>query len=880
MVRIHAGQFLCGLGWFFLRRRDRVRPLHLTALRPGTIATGMKRVIVPPPRRCLRHGFGILLCALLTARPACGQEAAPGVALVQASGAADVVIDPADYPVVRLAANLLADDVARVTGQRPAVRENTAQTSQVVLIGTLGHSAHIDALAQAGKLARADALRGGWETTLRQTVDHPWPGVDRALVIAGSDRRGAAYGAMEISEQIGVSPWYWWADVPVKRQATLTLPAASPEVSSPSVKYRGIFINDEDWGLEPWAAKTFDPAFKNIGPKTYAKVFELMLRLRLNYLWPAMHPCSREFASVPANAALADQYAIVMGSSHCEPMLQNNVWWPHDQGPWRYDQNRDRILAYWEQSAKDRGKYEAVWTEGIRGIHDAGMQGPPDVSGRVALLQQTIVDQREIIARDVSKEWGPVAQCFIPYKEVQPLYDAGLEVPPDVTLVWADDNFGYLRRLSNLAERQRPGGAGIYYHLSYLGGPQSYLWLDTTPPALIAEETRKAWDNGARTIWIVNVGDIKPGEVGIDFWARRAWNIDGYGPDAQPRFLRDFAQRTFGAEHADQIAALYGEYYRLGQIRKPEGMTAAWADSLAPEQAATLLKDYGQLLDRERGLAATVPAEGKDAWTELAGYPAQMLAASGLVFLEDRLARTGPDPDAHTAAVNQWREFMESETIAYNEQVAGGKWRHIMASGEAQGKTKNPGWASWAEIHWPWLNAPPKSAVQPAAATVATMAGKSVAASAFSRKQDQPGARWELLAGLGHSGQAMAVEPAIPQNVWNPETQGAVAPRLEYDFDRATTADAEAVISLLPTFRLYPGMKLRIAVALDGEKPQVLEVPGSSGAQDENGSIRRNAVRDNRVDLRVPFPQLAAGRHTLKIAAVDPGAVIDEIALP
>ena len=837
----------------------------------------MTLALSPSPQRRLCRWVGLGLLLLLMARGADSQEPPPGVALVQAAGAADVVIDPADYPVVRLAANLLADDVARVTGQRPAVRENTAQTSQVVLIGTLGHSARLDELARAGKLARLDALRGGWETTLRQTVDHPWPGVERALVIAGSDRRGAAYGAMEISERIGVSPWYWWADVPVKRQGTLTLPAAAPEVSSPSVKYRGIFINDEDWGLQPWAAKTFDPAFKNIGPKTYAKVFELMLRLRLNYLWPAMHPCSREFASVPENAALADQYAIVMGASHCEPMLQNNVWWPHENGPWRYDQNRDRIRAYWEQSAKDRGQYEAVWTEGIRGIHDAGMQGPPDVPGRVALLHQTIVDQREIIARDVSKQWGPVAQCFIPYKEVQPLYDAGLEVPPDVTLVWADDNFGYLRRVSNLAERQRPGGAGIYYHLSYLGHPQSYLWLDTTPPALIWEETRKAWDNDARTLWIVNVGDIKPGEVGIDFWARRAWNIDAYGPDAQPRFLHDFARENFGNEHPDEIAALYGEYYRLGQSRKPEAMSAAWADSLSAAESATLLKAYEQLLDRERSLAAMMPAERKDAWTELAGYPARMLAASGLVFLEDRLARNGPDPAAHAAAVQKWRGFMASETTAYNEQVAGGKWRDIMASGEAQGKSKNSGWADWAQIRWPWLSSPSK----PLPATSAgAPTGKTVPAAGFSRKRDQPTARWTVIPGLGHTEKAVALEPAVPQNAWDPAAKGAEAPSLEYDFNHAATADAEAVISLLPTFRLYPGLKLRIAVTLDDEKASVLEVPGSSGAEDENGPVRRDAVRVNRVDLRVPFPQLAAGPHTLKIQAVDPGAVIDEIVLP
>ena len=793
-------------------------------------------------------------------------------------GATDLVVDPADYPVVRLAANLLADDVARVSGQRPAVRENAAQTARAVLIGTLGHSARIDDLARAGKLARVDTLRGGWETTVLQTVDHPWPGVDQALVIVGSDRRGAAYGAMEISERIGVSPWCWWADVPAPRQSALSVPVAAPEVRSPSVKYRGIFINDEDWGLQPWAAQTFDPQFKNIGPKTYAKVFELMLRLRLNYLWPAMHPCSAAFDSAPENAALADQYAIVMGSSHCEPMLRNNVWWPHENGPWRYDQNRDQIYSYWEQSAKDRGQYEAVWTEGIRGIHDHGMEGPPDVPGRVALLGQTIADERKLIGQHVTEKWGPVAQCFIPYKEVQPLYDAGLEVPPDVTLVWADDNYGYLRRLSNPAERQRPGGAGIYYHLSYYGAPQSYLWLDTTPPALIWEETRKAWDNGARTIWVLNVGDIKPGEVGLDFWARLAWNVDAYGPDAQPRFLRDFAARTFGAARADAVAAFYGEFYGLGQIRKPEVMTTGWAAALPPEQAAALRKAYARLLDDEKALAVGIPPESKDAWTELAGYPARMLAATGLIFLEDRLARNGSDPTIHAAAVKQWRGFMESETVAYNEQVAGGKWRRLMSSGETQGSTERIDWKEWAEIHWPWLDPAPGSP-SPAPAAPAPV-GETLPASAFSRQADGTNARWVVLPGLGYSAGAVTLEPATPPNAWNPETTGKATPRLEYDFDHATGGDAPAVISLLPTFRLYPGMKLRLAVALDDEKARIMEIPGSGGDETETGPVRRDAVRDNRVSLWVPFPQLAPGPHTLKIQAVDPGAVIDEITLP
>ena len=796
-----------------------------------------------------------------------------GISVVAAAGAADLAVDPRDYPVVQVAAKLFADDVCAVTGQRPMICADRPHSREVIVIGTLGHSTCVDQLAAAGKLARLGAVAGHWETTLLQVVENPWPGVERALVVAGSDRRGTAYGVMELSRRIGVSPWSWWADVPIARQPSLTLTCAAPEIQSPAVKYRGIFINDEDWGLEPWAAQTFDPSFKNIGPKTYEMIFELMLRLKLNYLWPAMHPCSTEFASVPENAVLADRYAIVMGASHCEPMLQNNVWWPHDQGPWRYDTNRDHIRGYWATSAKARGNFEAVWTLGLRGIHDAPLEGPPDVPGRLALVQDAIKDQRQLIERSVTHKWGAVAECFVPYKEVLPLYDAGLEVPPDVTLVWADDNYGYIRRLSNPTERQRPGGSGVYYHLSYMGGMQSYLWIDTTPPALLWEELRKAWDNDARTLWIINVGDIKPAEMGISFFAGLAWDPAAMGADAQPRFLRDFAARTFGPARADTIADLCTEFYRLGQVRKPELMTQAWMDNQSAKQVTQLAHDYLALLEREKALRASLPPNSQNAWIELAGYPARMLAASGLVFIEDRLARAGSNAATHAAAVGHWRDYINRETDAYNERVAGGKWRHMMMSGDSQGREP-----AWAEVRWPW-NRSEVVLKNPRPEVAETLAGpaRMVPAAASDRHQDQPGARWTVIAGLGHSGQAVSLEPAVPQNSWAPESSNA--PTLEFDFEN-TYLGTEAVVYLLPTFRLYPGMKLRLAVGVDAAPAAVYEVPGADGAEDENGLVRRDAVRNNRVSVRVTLAQLAPGKHTLKIQAVDPGVVLDEIALP
>jgi len=418
---------------------------------------------------------------------------------------------------------------------------------------------------------------------------------------------------MELSKKIGVSPWYWWTDVPVEHRDTLVIKIGSPQTDAPAVKYRGIFINDEDWGLHPWAAKTFDPEFKNIGPKTYEKVFELMLRLRLNYLWPAMHECSTEFGSVPENYRLAGQYGIVAGSSHCEPMLCNNAKWSErEKGRWNYSLNRDTIHSYWEDGVQARRGEEAVWTIGIRGIHDQGMQRPPnDLPGRMSLLDEVFRDQRELLNRQVTKEWGTVAQSFVPYKEVLPIYDAGLKVPDDVTLVWVDDNFGYIRRLSSPDERSRPGGAGVYWHLSYYGGPHSYLWINTTAPALMWEEFHKAWENDARTIWVINVGDIKPMEIGMDYFSRLAWNPVAAGPDSQPLFLRNFVAENFGEKLAQPIADLLGEFYRLGTIRKPELMSRVWALALPEERAEQLRRDYELLLQRDTKVAATIPSAAR-----------------------------------------------------------------------------------------------------------------------------------------------------------------------------------------------------------------------------------------------------------------------------
>lgn len=778
-----------------------------------------------------------------------------------------VLVDEGDYPLVRLAAGLFADDLERVTGRRPSLPGAPVSARQLVVAGTLGHSGLIAKLVDAGKLRGLEGIQGRWEATSWQVVEKPFPGVDRALVIVGSDRRGTAYGLMKLSEKIGVSPWYWWADVPVARRANLSVRLSSPESDAPAVQYRGIFINDEDWGLHPWAKDTFEPEYGGIGPKTYKRCYELMLRLRLNYLWPAMHECSREFDESPENYKLADQWGIVAGSSHCEPMLCNNVHWDEKaRGPWNYSLNPEAIHRYWENTAKARGPYEAVWTLGIRGIHDRGMARPPEsVPERIKLVGDVFKDQRALLDTHVSKAWGPIAQCFVPYKEVLPLYEAGLQVPDEVTLVWVDDNFGYLRRIGLPAERKRSGGAGVYWHLSYYGGPHSYLWINTTAPALMWEELHKAWENDARRLWVINVGDIKPMEIGMDYFSRFAWSPETFGPDSQPRFLQAFAAGQFGPEHARSVADLLTLFYRLGTIRKPELMNREWACSLPEERAAELRAGYAELLSRDARLSARLPAELRDAYFEMIGFPARVLGAAGQIFLADREDQLRGDT-AGAAEIARLRSFLEREVLRFNNETAGGKWKHLMPGLETA-----PDLTKWnSQVRWPWGEKQPLQlpAHKTPPRTWRAKADRQLAAER---------ARWVTVDGLGSTGSASVLKPAGLESSWSENDSGA--PALEYDFSSPEGAGV-VLVDFLPTFRICAGMRQRVLIALDGGPGQVVEVPGSSGQEDEYGRNRSFGVLNNFVRAEVPLGQLKEGRHTLKIRALDPGLAIDRVSLP
>jgi hypothetical protein len=425
--------------------------------------------------------------------------------------------------------------------------------------------------------------------------------------------------------------------------------------------------------------------------------------------------------------------------------------------------------------------------------------------------------------------------------------------------------------LSSPDERKRAGGAGVYWHLSYYGGPHSYLWINTTAPALMWEELHKAWENDARTMWMLNVGDLKPMEIGVDYFARFAWAPTAFGPDSQPRFLRSFAAEHFGARLGPAVADLLTEFYRLGTIRKPELMTRSWALALPRDEAAELGRSYASLLQREAALAAAIPADQRDAYVEMIGFPARVLGATGAIFMADRAAQLGDDRAAQAAEIARQRAFLELQVDAYNHAVANGKWNGMMP-----GLVTAPNLMAWnSQVRWPW-GEPAGAAASPVRPVDEGRVWR--AAAEADRQSGSGAARWTPVAGLGHTGRAVALTPAGPGASWSATDAGA--PSLAFQFETAAGPGGDLLIDFMPTFRIHPGMQLRVGVSVDGAAPVVVEVPGSSGQEDESGAIRQEGVQNNAVRARVAMPALAQGKHVVTIRAVDPGVVIDRVALP
>jgi hypothetical protein len=447
-------------------------------------------------------------------------------------------VDPRDWPGVIRAVNDLQADIGRVTDLTASISENTGRLgTNAIIVGTIGKSQIIDDLISSGKIDPSQ-IAGKWESFFLEVVPNPLPDVISGLVIVGSDKRGTIYGIYDLSEQMGVSPWYWWADVPVQHQDELFVKPGKYQQGEPSVKYRGIFLNDEAPDLTGWVAEKFGtvpagtnppipPNVANFNSNFYARLFEVILRLKGNYLWPAM--LSNAFnEDDPENPRLADEYGIVMGTSHQEPMLRAQQEWDRRYqstlGHWNYAAYPSILKSFWRDGIRRNKDYESIITIGLRGANDTPMIPGGTVAQNIAMLEQIVDVQRQIIAEEINPDVTQVPQLWCLYKEVQEYYNAGMRVPDDVTLLWADDNWGDLRRLPTEPERGRSGGAGIYCHFDYVGGPRNYKWINTNPIPKVWEQLTLAKEYGADRIWIVNVGHFKGLEFPIEYFMHLAWN--------------------------------------------------------------------------------------------------------------------------------------------------------------------------------------------------------------------------------------------------------------------------------------------------------------------------------------------------------------------
>lgn len=669
------------------------------------------------------------------------------------------------------------------------------------------------------------------------------------LLVAGSDSPGTAYGIMELSRLIGVSPWEWWADVTPEKKEAFHLAADYKMVQSPSVEYRGIFINDEDWGLMPWSSLNYEPWYKpgRIGPQTNERIFELLLRLRANTYWPAMHECSVPFFLTPGNREAAEKFGIYIGGSHCEPMACSTAgeWSRRGKGDYDYVKNSSSVCHFWEERLKEVSGQEILYTVGMRGVHDGQMQGAKTVEEQKAVLERVLKDQRDLLRKYVNKDVEAIPQVFIPYKEVLDIYRAGLEVPEDVTLMWCDDNYGYIKHFPTEVERTRKGGNGVYYHVSYWGRPHDYLWLGTFSPALLYQQMKEAYDRGIQKIWILNVGDIKPIEYQTELFLDMAWNIDQVIEEGVSGHLCNFLKREFGEAIGEDLLPVMMEHYRLSYIRKPEFMgntreeeyhtnayrivkDMPWSRSYINKR----LEDYQVISDKVEKLASRIQQDRQDAYFQLIKYPVQATAEMNKKMLYAQFARHG---EMNWNKSDAAYDSIASLTRIYNIGIRNnGKWHRMMDHQPRRLPVFEP--VDRSSVETPML-------------------------------EDSPGLyKWngtEYSAGDAVSCEGLGYEEKAVMLEKNKE--------LSFDFGECPGDSVEVEIRLLPNHPIHGG-QLRFSVSIDKKNAQTVsyETQGRSEEWKEN-VLRNQAIR------RVVLPVKKRKNHNLTIKALDEGVVIDQI---
>ena len=810
--------------------------------------------------------------------------------LVEKGHAATLCVDSNDWPGVIRAVNDLAADINRATGKLPEIiNDGNKSCSEItVVIGTIGKSRIIDGLINDGEID-VSKIVGKWESFIIYSV--PKSGCVPILIIAGSDKRGTIYGIYDLSEQIGVSPWYWWADVPVQHKDALFVKAGKYIQGPPAVQYRGIFLNDEGWALTPWVKEKFG----DYNSKFYTKVFELLLRLKANYLWPAMW--NNAFAEDdPNNPRLADEYGIVMGNSHQEPMLcAQKEWDRRHSKKWNYYTDANTLQDFWRKGVRRSKNYESIVTIGLRGADDTPMIPNGTVVESMALLGKIVAVQRKIIAEEVNPDMTKVPQLWCPYKEVQEYYDKGLRVPDDVTMLWCDDNWGNIRRLPTAEERKRPGGAGIYYHFDFHGGPRSYEWLNTTQIIKVQEQMNLAYNYGATKIWIVNVGDLKPMEFPMEFFMTFAWDPQKWPKEKISEYTKLWAQREFGPKYADEIADIVSKYTKYNARRKPELVDTNTFSILNYNEADNVVADWNVITAKAEQIYAALPDNAKDAFFQLVLYPTKASAIVTQLYVtaakNQLYASQGRTATNDLAAKARALFKADAElTEYYNHQMANGKWNHMM-------DTSHIGYTAWnpppknimpevKEINLPEKSDSPNevnvmvNSFKPSEPNIDSLEGfveadgyVSMEAEHYTKKNDAGEVRWEKIEDYGRTDSAMTIFPVTAQSVTPPKD----SPCLEYKMFLFHSGNIEVETIVAPTLNFVPDRDLRYAISFDDQPPQIITVVPKKYAVAYSNEDWQETVRNNARIVKSKHLLSGEGYHTLKVWMVDPGVVLEKI---
>ncbi len=784
--------------------------------------------------------------------------------------AASLRYDIDDYKGVIRAIGDLQTDIDRVTGVKPKLLTSETSTGYDIVIGTLGKSKLIDELVSFKKLNVKD-LKGKWESFVITTIPNSKINSKPCLVIAGSDKRGTIYGIYELSRQLGVSPWYWWADVPVKKRPAAYVLSGRYISAEPKVRYRGIFINDEAPCFSGWAKEKFG----GVNSKLYTHMFELLLRLRANFLWPAMWGNAFN-EDDPDNPRLADEYGIVMGTSHHEPMMRAQKEWgnhhkEYGNGEWNYKTNEAGLKKFWEDGLERNKNYEQVVTMAMRGDGDLPMNDTGSAEDNFKLLERIMKDQRTIIEKVTKKSASKTPQIWALYSEVLEYYDQGMKVPDDVIVLLCDDNWGDVRRLPELNQKKHPGGYGMYYHVDLHGAPRAYQWLNMTQIPHMWEQLQLTYSYGVDKVWILNVGDLKPNEYPMDFFLSMAWNPTSFNENNLEEYARKFCEDKFGPEESSEAAEILSTYCKYNSRVTAEMMNHK-TYNLENGEFLQVKDAYMALEARALRQYYILPNEYKDTYMELILHPVRAMA--NLYDMYYAVAMNEKLAAEKDIKANYWADraevcFKRDANLSkdYNLNVAGGRWNHIMDQ-------THIGYKSWDEprggnIMPKVIRIKPEEAKEGGYVFLEKNKVVVIEGEHYFEKKDNEKTKWTVIPDLGRTLSGIALMP------YTMKTDGAF---LSYKMILDSKPDSVRLRVFFDSTLPFKNGGQSVAASFDGENEKVWNINNQLTWKNNYSKMYPvAAARMIETVVTLPLPKKVDGMHVLTIRPLDPGVVIYKI---